>query len=482
MTPRFPLLLQVNTRLLVHRSGPDATLATLPDAILDRWSALGVQWLYLLGVWRLGEAGPAISRADPAILAEGRALLPNFTPADIVGSCFAITGYEVAPAFGGNQALAHLRRRLAVRGIKLMLDFIPNHTAPDHPWVRDDPDLYVNGDGAQLAADPRNWRQAGNRILALGRDPYFDGWADTLQLDYANPRTQALMSGALASVADRCDGVRADMAMLVLPEIIRRTWQREAADFWPAAIAQARRTNSAFTLLAEVYWGLEDALLERGFDYAYDKSFYDAVIARDPPRIRQALAAPLSRQARMARFLENHDEPRAASLFDWPAERAAIAITFFAPGLRFLHDGQIEGLTHHLSMHLARIPREPADPTSIAFHEALLAILPRDGQVTSLLPEPAWPGNPSHQNFIILLWREAPGTLLVCINNAGTSAQCRVRLSIGPGLHRLPDQLGPECYERDGAEMAQSGLYLDLPAWGINAFMVEASGEARLST
>jgi hypothetical protein len=438
---------------------------------------LGVRWLYLLGVWQLGDAGPAISRADPDILAAARSLLPDFTPADIAGSCFAITGYDVDATYGGNAALATLRDRLAARGLRLMLDFIPNHTAPDHPWVRSTPDLYVNGTEAILAADPRNWRRIdtdhGPRIIAFGRDPYFDGWTDTLQLDYANPETQTRMAEALTHVASICDGIRADMAMLVLPEIIERTWHRTAPDFWPQAIAQARQANTDFTLMAEVYWGLEPALLERGFDFTYDKTFYDALFHRNVASIRAALAAPIDHQSRMARFLENHDEPRAASLLSWPQRRAATTIAFLAPGLRFLHQGQMEGARIHASVHLARLPDEPADETSLRFHERLLTILPHDGTFTPLTPQPAWPGNPTHENIILFLWREAPETLLVAVNNADTQAQCRVHTGI-TGPYQLTDQLGPEEYERESPD-----LFLDLSPWGVNAFEVGASCDAR---
>ena len=475
------VLFQLNTRLTLHRLGVTlnrrATLADLPDDQLDRLAGLGVRWLYLLGVWQLGQAAPAISRADPDIVAAAQALLPDFTPADIAGSCFAITGYDVAQEFGGNAALAALRERLAARGLRLMLDFIPNHTAPDHPWVRATPDLYVNGTEATLAADPRNWRRIdtdhGPRIIALGRDPYFNGWTDTLQLDYANPETQTRMAEALSHVASICDGVRADMAMLVLPEIIERTWHRKAADFWPAAIAQALRANPDFTLMAEVYWGLEPALLERGFDYTYEKTFYDALIHRDVTSIRAALAAPIDHQSRMARFLENHDEPRAASLLPWPQRRAATAIAFLAPGLRFLHQNQMEGARIHASVHLARSPDEPTDETSLHFHERLLAILPHTGTFKPLTPQSAWPGNPTHENLILFLWREAPETLLVAVNDADTQSQCRVCMDM-TGPYELTDQLGPEQYDRDAPD-----LFLDLPPWGVNAFKVGASCDAR---
>ncbi len=472
MKTAHPLLIQLNTRLLLHRLGARATLRDIPDDTLDNLTALGADWVYLLGVWQLGQAAPAISRADPALLAEGRATMPGFVPADITGSCFAITGYDVSPAFGGDGALADLRTRLNTRGLQLMLDFITNHTAPDHPWARATPDLFINDDEARLASDPRNWRriqtEAGDRIIALGRDPYFDGWPDTLQLDYANPLTRARMAGELARVAARCDGVRADMAMLVLPDIFQRTWGRETAEFWPEAIDGARRISPGFTLLAEVYWGLEAALRERGFDYTYDKTFYDALIACDPARLRALLGAPARDQARMARFLENHDEPRAASLLDWPERRAATTIAFLSPGLRFLHQGQIEGARIHNSVHFARGPDEPVDHRSVAFHRALLALLPHEGMFTPLSPTPAWLDNPSHDAFVVFLWREA---LLVCVNFSAHQAQCRV--SFDAGLVALEDQLGPERYERDSAD-----LFLDLPPWGVNVFKIGALPQA----
>ena len=482
MTRPDPLLIQVHARLVLQALGATlrrpATLDDIPDGALDFLATCGADFIYLLGVWRLGEAGPAISRADPAIVAEAHATLPDATPQDIAGSAFALVGYEVAPEFGGDEALARLRRRLAARRVGLLLDFVPNHTAPDHPWVTTAPDLYVNATEDALAADPRNWRRVqtahGERIIALGRDPYFDGWPDTLQLDYANPRTQTLMAEALASIATRADGVRCDMAMLVLPDIVRRTWHREAADFWPDAIARARAANPGFTLIAEVYWGLERALLERGFDFAYDKPLYDALVARDPVRIRAFLSAPVDAQRHLARFLENHDERRAASVFSWPERRAATAIVLLAPGLRFLHAGQSEGAKIFVSMHLARGPVEPADPESLAFHGRLLAILPRGAPFVCLDPQPAWPGNSSHESFVTFLW-QTPKPLLVAVNIHPERAQARVRLDLphldqAGGTWQLTDLLGPERYDRPAHEMRDPGLFLELPAWGLNVF------------
>ena len=76
-----------------------------------------------------------------------------------------------------------------------MLDFVPNHTAIDHPWVSIHPEYYVQGSEALLAGAPQNYLRVetaqGPRILAHGRDPNYPGWPDTLQLDYASATCSA---------------------------------------------------------------------------------------------------------------------------------------------------------------------------------------------------------------------------------------------------------------------------------------------------
>jgi len=277
--PRYPSLYQVNTRVrlteLARRLGRPATLDDLPDDELDRWAALGFDWVWLLSVWRTGEAARRVSRENAAWRHEFEETLPDLTEDDIGGSGFAITGYTVHPALGGDAALARLRERLRTRGLRLMLDFVPNHMAIDHPWVEENPEYFVAGTELDLGREPRNYtwarRKAGDRVMAHGRDPYFDGWPDTLQLDYANPVTQQAMAGELLRIAAQCDGVRCDMAMLLLPEVFARTWHREMAPFWSAVIPRVRERVPGFTFMAEVYWDLEWTMQQQGFDYAYDK-------------------------------------------------------------------------------------------------------------------------------------------------------------------------------------------------------------------
>ncbi|HEX7158066.1 MAG TPA: alpha-amylase family glycosyl hydrolase, partial [Edaphobacter sp.] len=277
--PRYPSLYQINTRVrlreLASQLRRPATLDDLPDAELDHLAETGFDIVWLLGVWQTGEAGRNVSLNNPEWLREFQTTLPDYHPRDVSGSCFAVCGYHVNKDFGGDAALERIRQRLANRGLRLMLDFVPNHTALDHPWVTEHPDFYVSGTEQQLASQPQNYTRIGQRILAYGRDPFFAGWPDSLQLNYANPAFQDAMLAELQRIATQCDALRCDMAMLELPEVFEKTWGLKAQPFWPRATASLHQQNPSFLLMAEVYWGLEWTLQQQGFDYTYDKRLYD---------------------------------------------------------------------------------------------------------------------------------------------------------------------------------------------------------------
>jgi glycosidase len=488
VTRLYPSLYQINTRVylteLSRGLGRAATLDDVPDAELDRLAGMGFDWVWLLSVWRTGPAAQRVSRANPEWRREFEETLPDLCEADIVGSGFAITGYAVHPDLGGDAALGRLRARLRARGLSLMLDFVPNHMAPDHPWAEQHPDYFVSGTWEQLAREPQNYCRVegagGPRVLAYGRDPYFAGWPDTLQLDYANPALQEAMIGELVRIAAQCDGVRCDMAMLVLPEVFERTWGRRAPLFWPGAIARVRERAPGFRFMAEVYWDLEWTMIQQGFDYAYDKRLYDRLRDGHARPVREHLHAGLDYQSRLARFLENHDEPRAAATFPAGRHEAAAIVTFLSPGLRFFHQGQVEGRRTRISPHLVRAPQVPGDGALEAFYARLLAVLRRpavrDGQWSLLECVPAWDGNGTWDGFLCFAWRGADDrSLLVAVNHAGTQGQCYVRLPF-PDLAgrtvRLSDQMGPAVYDRDGSDLVARGLYLDMPAWGTHVFEI----------
>src|SRR5262249_21557862 len=230
--------------------------------------------------------------------------------------------------------------------------FVPNHTALDHPWVTEHPEFYVAGSEEALAREPANYCRlatpSGPCILAYGRDPYFPGWPDTLQLNYRHAKLRTAMQEELCRAADRCDGLRCDMAMLLLPDVFARTWGAASVPrdgsapvdtpFWPEALARVRQNHPGFVFMAEGYWDLEWTLQQQGFDYTYDKRMYDRLHARNAGAVRGHLHADPEFLRKSVHFLENHDEPRAAAAFPRPVHRAAAVLTFLVPGMRFFHE------------------------------------------------------------------------------------------------------------------------------------------------
>ncbi len=482
----YPSLYQINTRVwlteLSQQLGRVAILDDIPDAELDRLAKMGFDWVWFLSVWQTGPAGQRISRTKNEWRKEFEETLPDLREQDIAGSGFAITGYTAHSNLGGDAALARLRERLRKRGVRLMLDFVPNHTGLDHPWVEDHPEYYVAGNEVAMAQAPKNYtwvkRKQGDLLLAYGRDPYFAGWPDTLQLNFGKPATQEAMIGELVKIAGQCDGVRCDMAMLVLPEVFERTWGIRSQPFWPKATQQVRERFPDFCFMAEVYWDLEWTMQQQGFDYAYDKRLYDRLHEGHVRPVREHFHAGLDYQNKLARFLENHDEPRAAATFPSGVHEAAAVITFLSPGLRFFHHGQFDGRLKRISPHLVRGPNEPANTSLQQFYNRLLEVLRRpavrQGQWQLLECVPTWEGNGSSVSFIAYAWQEANGErLLVCVNYSAQPSQCYVRLAfpeLGGRQWRLQDLMGEAQYDRDGNELQSRGLYLDVPAWEYHVF------------
>jgi hypothetical protein len=482
----YPSLYQINTRVwlteLSREHGKRATLDDIPDAELDCLAELGFDWLWFLSVWQTGPAAQAISRANPEWRKDFGQTLPDLREEDIAGSGFAIQNYTVHRDLGGPAALARLRERMQERELKLMLDFVPNHMAPDHPWMDEHPDYFLHGSETDLARSPQNYCRVqtknGPLVLAYGRDPYFDGWPDTLQLNYGNPELQQAMIGALEKIAGQCDGVRCDMAMLVLPEVFERTWGIAAQPFWPKATQRVREKSPHFCFMAEVYWDMEWTMQQQGFDYAYDKRLYDRLRDGHVRPVREHFHAGLDYQNKLARFLENHDEPRAAATFTLEVHEAAAVVTFLSPGLRFFHQGQFEGRMKRISPHLVRAPEEPLDQKLKQFYDRLLAVLRnpavRNGDWRLLECAPAWDGNWTSDCFVAYFWQGADDEqLLVAVNYAPNQSQCYIRMpstNLRDRQWRLEDLLSDARHDRDGNELESRGLYVDLSPWRAHVF------------
>jgi glycosidase len=492
--PRYPLVYELNTRVwlreLSARHGRTVTLATVPAEELAPLGTLGFDAVWLMGVWATGPEAVWAARHDSRMREEYERALPDVTDADIIGSPYAVSRYEVAEEIGGPGGLQVIRARLANLGIRVILDFVPNHTARDHRLVREQPEAFVRGTTEDMAREPGSFfRSRDGTIVAHGRDPYFPAWTDTAQVNYASRAGREAMLHVLLRIAVQCDGLRCDMAMLVLPDVFARTWEgRLGAEpihdsFWKDAIPTVLARHPRFLFLAEAYWGLEDRLHEEGFHFSYDKGLYDLLLARDAQGVRRHLRRPLSLQDRSARFIENHDEPRAAAAFG-PLTRAAAVTTFCAPGLRLLHDGQLEGRRVRVPVQLGRRPEEPVDEDLRAFHSRLLAVLQqpilKEGVFQPVDIQQAGPEDYTNERMVAATWRAARDagtrTFLVVSNLAEAKGYARIpldpeRFMAGRQYHIL-DHVDGQSYDRDGGEIVDPGLFIALDPHQAHVFEI----------
>jgi Alpha amylase, catalytic domain len=480
--PDRPVIYEINTAVwlndLARAAGRRITLADVAAADWDSVTPAGVDAIWLMGVWERSPAGLALADENAELQASFAEALPDLRREDVIGSPYCVRRYVVDAAFGGPEALAAARAALAARGTRLILDYVPNHVAPDHPWVTTRPELFIRGSEDDLVADPAGWMAAGGQVLAHGRDPYFPPWPDVVQLDAFSPAMRDATAETLADIAGQCDGIRCDMAMLATNQVFAKTWggrtgSEPAAEFWPAVLGYLRARHPETVLIAEAYWDMESVLQQQGFNFCYDKRLYDRIIDEDPSAVRDHLRADLSYQSRLVRFLENHDEPRVADRLDGAAERAAAVAVATLPGATMWHEGQFEGRRIRPPVFLARRPDEPPDLDLANWYRALLAAV-AGHQVRAgawrLLDAEGWPDNQSCRNLVAWSWtgNHDGDRRVVVVNLSGRPAQARIPLDWAdlPGRGwRLTDLLDQDVFQRDGDELASPGLFVDLGPW-----------------
>jgi hypothetical protein len=345
--------------------------------------------------------------------------------------------------------------------------------------------LFIQGTEPDAAGDPAAWLMAAGHVLARGRDPYFPPWPDVVQLNAFSPALRAATASVLADIASQCDGIRCDMAMLMINRVFSGTWGHRAGaeperEFWPDVIGALRAEHASTVLIAEAYWDMESELQNQGFDFCYDKRLYDRIVAQDIRGVREHLRADLGYQSKLLRFLENHDEPRAASFFPPEVHRAAAVITFLVPGYRLLHEGQCNGRRIRVPVQLRRRPEEPPDDEIGEFYKRSLSCLRRvevrEGAWWLIDCRAAWEGNPTADRFIAFLWSASNSKLLVtAVNYGSTQAQCYLPVPAEQLRGKqvlLRDLLSTASCSCEGTVLVDEGLFLDLPAWGYHVFEV----------
>ncbi len=483
--PKYPTLYEINTWVwlaeLARKSGRKTDLSSVSATEWDAIASYGFDAVWFMGVWERSPAGIAIANRNQGLVDSFRQALPDYQSSDNVGSPYCIRNYVVDRHLGGPGGLAVSRQELAKRGMKLLLDFVPNHVAPDHPWVAQHSDYFIYGNSEDARNSPGSYIEVQGQFFACGRDPYFPAWPDVLQLNAFSAGLRESVGETLANIAGQCDGVRCDMAMLLLNSVFQRTWgaragQQPSTEYWDDVIPTVKRTNPDFLFIAEAYWDLEFELQQHGFDFCYDKRLYDRLEHDTAENVRLHLCADLGYQEKLLRFLENHDEPRAASAFPGAKEKAAAVVTSTMIGARMFHEGQFEGRKVRLPVFLGRRPDEPADKDLQTFYRRLLKAIDapvfRDGQ-WQLCERTGWPDNPTFQNIVAWTWTKDGERYLVAVNLSDGKAEAQVKVPWPDAAGKtwvLTDLLSDAAYERAGSDMLSPGLYVGLEAWGYNLF------------
>ena len=488
--PEHPVVHEINTLVWLgevsERAGRPLTLADVPAHEWDAVVPPGISVVWLMGVWARSRAGREVALADPALRASWTAALPDWTEADVAGSPYCIREYVPDPVFGGWDGLDAAREQLSRRGARLMLDWVPNHTGPDSPWLASTPEAYVTGTPSELAKDPAAFLDVDGTVVARGRDPFFAPWPDVVQLDPFATQHRRLAVEALTRIAEHADAVRCDMAMLMLDDVVQRTWGERvgappATTYWDVVIGSVRAAHPDFRFIAEAYWDREWDLQQVGFDHCYDKRLYDRLAHESPASVRGHLDAGLEYQDKLLRFLENHDEPRAAATFAPQARNRALAVAIATlPGMTLWHEGQADGRRVFLPVFLGRRPDEVLDPEQATFHHAVWAMAP---SVRSGLWErtdiTGWPDNTSSASMIAWQWADDDGHVVVVVNLGENRADGMVRLKVDHDDHaEMVDLLTGVRYPYLGAAVAAQGLYVRLDGWGAQVLSTRVHSHA----
>jgi hypothetical protein len=464
---------------LTERYARPLTLESVPDPEWDALVPYCFDAVWLMGVWQRSPSGRVVAQEDRRLREECRKVLPGLCPDDIVASPYCVNSYIVDETLGGPAGLAVARAQLAKRGIKLILDFVPNHTATDHLWTILHPEYYVQGTPEDLRCEPRRYFLAdGDAIIARGAPSRRanDIWSDTAQVNATSSGYRDAAVLTLLDIASQCDGVRCDMAMLLLNEAVCANWpgtSRPEVDFWDCVIGQVRRRYPDLVFIAESYSDTEWVLMQQGFNYCYDKDkLYERLANGDAESVRQHLhLSEKSFLLHLLHFLENHDEPPAVDCFR-PAGRHQLAAMAIAtlPGASLWYDRQFEGRWGKLPVQLGR---------SLSIRSYYKKVLSATSHPAIRTGDWSWcPVEPT-DSILAWCWTHEEDRVLVVLNLSEGEAWGRVTLpwiAIEGKQVTLRDRFSGEVFgPHDGSNLLEQGLMVGRPGWGVHLFEVVAA-------
>ena len=387
ITSKHPVLYEISTRPWLYElskkySKQITKLRDIPLSEFDTLKSYGIDYIWLMGVWKLGPYGLEFDRRS-----DYSSVLPGWTKDDVIGSPYAISEYVCNPDIGTDDDILWIKNEINKRGMKLMLDFVPNHSSCDAPTADSNPDYYVRAPkNLQPPYDSKYYTEKG---LAHGKDPYFDPWADVIQWNYFNEDTRNFMKKNLMKVLSVSDGVRCDMAHLLLNDVFKNTWKKEleswgynvpSNEFWDSAIREVKSKYPNVIFLAEVYenWEIKK-LIELGFDYCYDKELLDKFISSSTEVNNYIHYKTEDFFGHSSHFIENHDENRGVyNMGSVERSNAAGVIAATVGGMIFFNHGQFKGLRNKLDVHLRRGADEKESQSAIQHYNNLLRIIKDD--------------------------------------------------------------------------------------------------------
>ena len=318
----------------VRQYSPEGTLNAFAKN-LDRLKAMGVQTLWFMPV-------NPISKVDRK---------------GSLGSYYAVSDYTALnPEFGTMADWIKLVRSIHQKGMKVILDWVPNHTGADNRWLTEHPDFFVKD-------------STGKAAMAVD-------WSDTRQLDYSNPEMQDSMIAAMKYWLDKSDidGFRCDVAWNV-PGV-----------FWSRCIAELKKQKNIF-MLAE---GDKAYLPENGFDAVYPWNMFGMmkkVAAGERPAFaldsayREIDSLYPANTIEMY-FTSNHDENswNKADFGVFPGQEHAPFAVFtqtMARSVPLIYSGQEEPVLRALSF-FEKDPIHFEHYARAAFYKTLLSLRERD--------------------------------------------------------------------------------------------------------
>ncbi len=481
---------EINTRVWIKRFKQNNNIPKLIDIPKEYWKTLvdkGIKYIWLMGIWETVSETIEKYCFEKGLIDEYKNALPDWKSKDVIGSPYAIDNYHINRTIASTSEFMLLKENLNSLGLKIILDFIPNHFSADTSLLKTNHDIFLLGNEELYSKDEQKYfRTNDGKIYAHGCDPNYPAWQDTIQVNYFSETAREFMVASLKKIAKLCDGVRCDMAMLPMSNIFRNTWRepllqlginRIDKEFWVEAIQQIKEVKNSFLFIAEAYWDTEWELQKYGFDYTYDKKLLDRLKFGDSENIIKHLQAEKKIQQKSIRFIENHDEERAIVAFGVEKSKAAAVVISTIQGAALFYEGQFEGKSVKLPVQLGREPNEEINNSLVEFYNNLLNISNHKvftKGLWSILTPIQLDQDFTYKNILSWEWGIGSEKRVVVINYSDTTSYCRVRFNVNRKGEtvKLIDLFDGTEYEREIEEIESLGLFIHLEAYKSHIFEI----------